>query len=650
MSNKRLHKLHRRHKLHRTVAVTGVLLVALLLGMTASALNTDDVKEMTALYDKYDMPRNNMISYIGRLLGWMLIQGLSGLVSMIEQAVWQIGNLFGGFATGADAQALIQRVALLGAALFVFVVLYIGWQAMNNKVKWAELAQNVLLSLVVLLILPTAMVKALTITQQMMAYIKGDANTSVTEQLVSNNVIDITGYDTAGSFGANGDVHPSGDAFGGDGISIVDMVDPDDYDKHGNKEIYNQYVDNGELKEVNKAEFFGAKIEIFSTQYYRYKVNWLPVFVSLLVSGVAFLFSGVKIARLLYELAINQMLATLCAWLDVHSGQRLKKCLQTILATFFTLCGVYLCFSFYIIGQAYIAKWPIMPQLIAMLAMAWALVDGPNLFEKIIGVDVGLQDGLRTMYGLRAASNIARSVGRGVIGTRMADGHRAGGLINHAKSAAGLGGRVAATTAEAGGRVAGNIAGRIQGQRPVQPIRTPGARSTRPQPSSSTPRPSAMDAAASVDTAREAADKDTDTRQLNRTDETTAPVSMSEYIRDRAGRSAPVNAARQIGSSAARGFQQGKDLRQGKAQRRMDNARTPLGAEKIQRQTARSSERYVRSQQQHQALRDRQAALQARRDVKEATSAYKWLDKHAPEDIKMPPVEYRYREERMDDK
>lgn len=696
MSNKRLHKLHRRHKLRRTVAVTGVLLVALLLGMTATALNTDDVKAMTALYDKYDMPRNNMISYIGRLLGWMLIQGLSGLVSMIEQAVWQIGNLFGGFATGADAQALIQRVALLGAALFVFVVLYIGWQAMNNKVKWAELAQNVLLSLVVLLILPTAMVKALTLTQQMMAYIKGDSSTSVTEQLVSNNVIDITGYDTPGSFGANGDVHPSGDAFGGDGISIVDMIDPDDYDKNGNKEVYNQYVDNGELKEVNKAEFFGTKIEIFSTQYYRYKVNWLPVFVSLLVSGVAFLFSGVKIARLLYELAINQMLATLCAWLDVHSGQRLKKCLQTILATFFTLCGVYLCFSFYIIGQAYIAKWPIMPQLIAMLALAWALVDGPNLFEKIIGVDVGLQDGLRTMYGLRAASNIARSVGRGVIGTRMADGHRVGGLINRTRDVAGLGGRVAATTAEAGGRVAGNIAGRIQGQRPVQPIGTTGARSTRPASAThDTPRPSAIDtaapmgdttrapassdpvftgadsapaadtgvtnnltdtarieqaAAASVDTAREAADKDTDTRQLNRTDEVTAPVSMSEYIRDRANRSAPVSAARQIGSSAARGFRQGKDLRQGKAQRRMDNARTPLGAEKIQQQTARSSERYVRSQQQHQALRDRQAALQARRDAKEATSAYKWLDKHAPEDIKTPPVEYSYREERMDEK
>lgn len=157
-------------------------------------------------------------------------------------------------------------------------------------------------------------------------------------------------------------------------------------------------------------------------------------------------------------------------------------------------------------------------------------------------------------------------------------------------------------------------------------------------------------AAASVDTAREAADKDTDTRQLNRTDEVTAPVSMSEYIRDRANRSAPVSAARQIGSSAARGFRQGKDLRQGKAQRRMDNARTPLGAEKIQQQTARSSERYVRSQQQHQALRDRQAALQARRDAKEATSAYKWLDKHAPEDIKTPPVEYSYREERMDEK
>lgn len=698
MSKKRLQRDRRYKPLRRAVTVSGLLLVGTLLfyPLAAVALNTDDVKAMTALYEQYDMPRNNMISYIGRLLGWMLVEGLRTLVGMVEEAVWQISNLFKDFAASTGAQALIQRVALLGSLLFVFVLAYLGWQAMMDKVKWAEVFQNAVLSLVVLLILPTAMTKALTLTQQIMTYIKGSDTTSVTDQLVTNNVIDVTGYDTPGTFGSNGDVHPKGNVFGGDGISIVDLIDPDDMTDE-NAGVYNQYVDNGELKEVNKAEFFGVKIDIFSTQYYRYKVNWFPIFVSLVVSGVAFLFSGVKIARLLYELAINQALATFCAWLDIHSGQRLKKCLQTIAATFFTLCGVYLCFSFYIIGQAWIAKWPMMPQIIAMLAMAWALIDGPNLFEKIVGVDAGLQDGLRTMYGIRAATNMARAAGRGIIGTRMMDGSRVGGLINYGRSAARVAGNAASGAAEAGGRIAGNIAGRIQGQRPVHTsggasggtsaasrhtvsASAAGAQAaaagTRQPDTSTAPvisgaasgaaaasgaviaapeqadaasnppedsRPVGEAAAASLDDAREAAAKEqeADTRRYNRTDETAAPVSMGEYIRNRAKNTGLTQTAGRIGSSAMKGYREGKDLRQGKAQRKADNARTSLGAEKIRMQNEHSAARYDRSQQRHQAINQRRNELQTNRehnkDVREATAAYRWLDKHDPVNIPAPP-------------
>lgn len=672
----------------RTLTVLGITMVAavVLFPLVAVALNTDDVAEMAALYDEYDMPRNNMISYIGRLLGWMLVHGLSALVGMIEEAVWEIGSLFQGFSTSEEAQALIDKVALLGATLFVFVLLYLAWQAMNNKVKWADLIQNAMLSLVVLLVLPVFMTQALTLTQQTMVYIKGDEGASITDSLLSTNVIDVTGYDTPGSFGSNGDVHPD-QLFGGDGISITQMIDPDDC-SDANAEIFNQYVDNGELKEVDKAEIFGVKIEIFSTQYYRYKVNWLPIFVGLIISGVAFLFSGVKIARLLYELAINQALATFCAWLDVHSGQRLKKCLQTILATLLTLCGVYLCFAFYIIGQAWVAEWDIIPQMIAMLAMAWALIDGPNLFEKIVGVDAGLQDGLRTMYGIRAAANMTRAVGRGIVGTRMMDGSRVGGLINHTKNAASKAGNAAAVGATVGGRVAGNIAGRIQGQKPVQQMEKSSGSPTSSAPASSSAvsggkgsdgsAPSASTQAdtssspvltnnaensaaapvenqaedsrpaektsdqidrmeeassASLENAKEAVDREQgDTRQQNRTNETNAPVTMGEYIRNRARNTGVVQTAQRIGANAKKGYQDGKDLRQGKLQRKMDNALTPMGEQKLLQKNERSVARYGR----HQELEKRRQEVRTQRELqrgtnkilREAESANKWLDKH----------------------
>lgn len=727
MSSIRMRHNELRGRIIRTVTVSALLLLgwAIFYPTIAIALNTDDVREMTELYEKYDMPRNNMISYIGRLLGWMMINGISTLVGAIEDAVWQISELFNGFASSAGANSLVGKVATLGALLFVFVVLYLAWQAMMNKIKWSDLFQNAILSLVVLLLLPTVMTQALTLTQQAMAYIKGGESTSITDQLVSNNVIDVTGYDTAGEFALNGDIHPQGELFGGSGISITELVDPDDMTDQ-NADIYNQYVDNGELKEVNMAEFFGVKIDIFSTQYYRYKVNWFPIFMSLIISGIAFVFSGVKIARLLYELAINQALATFCAWLDVHSGQRLKKCLQMIVATFITLCGVYLCFAFYIIGQASVADWDIIPQLIAMLAMAWALIDGPNLFEKIVGVDAGLQDGVRTMYGIRAATNMTRSIGRGIFGTRMMDGSRVGGIVNHAKGAAGKVSQAAATGAEAGGRIVGNVAGRVQGQKPVhgqspsspnryerrqpqtpdttgtisrtsepsvanQAIVTPSvAASTSAAPAKADMNSSVLGAdtvhqtdasmpvmtsteqsetgaavsgavipppdntgttdtrsveevaAASLETAREAAmqEQQTDTRRYDRTDETAAPVSMSDYIRRRNKTTGSVSLY-QIRTNAIKGYQEGKEQRQTKLQRKADNARTPLGAEKIAVQGRASVARYERFQQRHTAIEERRKEIEAsrkhKREVQEATNAYKWLEKHDPVDLPAPP-------------
>ena len=672
----------------RTALVILLTLVAALIlfpiASTALAANTSEAK---AIYGKYDMPQNNILSYIFRQLGWLLVSGLYWLVSAVEKAVWDVTGLFSDFWQNGDAQSIVGRVRFLAAALLILVICYIAWQAFNDKVKWAEIGQNLLLGILVILCLPTLMTYTMSLTRSAMTYIKGSSSaSSITSSLVTSNIIDVCGYDTPGTFAANGDVHPSGKVFGGDGISINDLIEPKNMSNEW-EDIYSHYLDNGVVKEVNKAEPWGIKIEILSTQYYRYKVNWFAIFANLLISAVAYIFTGIKLARLLYELVINQALAEACAFLDIQNGQRLKKCLQTILSTFLTLCGVYLCFSFYVVGQAYLAAkvTELLPRLIIMLAMAWALIDGPNLFEKIVGVDAGLNDGVRTMYGVRAAAGMARSVGRGIVGTRMMDGTRQGGLVGAAKAIGGGTVAAAGATAEVGGRAAGNVAARVEARRtrsetgtqppspsepssprsqrstssqteavPVMPNRNDAAtKSAATQPiekektsnASSEPVPSATKqsktdvsmaappsspdrisdipqhvpdsspvlppettapvpdmppkstetsdkeidaekmvvveraAAESVDNARrqtEERGRVGDTLHTQPISETKVPMSMSEYVREKAKKAAPVAAARQIADRAAKGYKDGKTLQQYKAQRRDAAMNVPL--------------------------------------------------------------------------
>lgn len=185
-----------------------------------------------------------------------------------------------------------------------------------------------------------------------------------------------------------------------------------------------------------------------------------------MITGVALILSNIKIARLLYELAIHQVATQVIALLDVMTAQRLRKCIQMLLATFATLIGIFFLLQMYLIGMEYIQNvTPIPLKLILMIALAWSVVDGPNLFEQLFGVDAGLHGAMQSIYGLKAAGG-AMVGGAALLGGRgLIEKVKAGGVLGSALKVGGtLGGGAA-------GGAAGLAAGRFDVHRRVQAVR-----------------------------------------------------------------------------------------------------------------------------------------------------------------------------------
>nr|WP_115336762.1 hypothetical protein [Exiguobacterium aurantiacum] len=152
-------------------------------------------------------------------------------------------------------------------------------------------------------------------------------------------------------------------------------------------------------------------VEWNNQYYYRYQPNWLTIFVTLGIMGFTLFSIAYKLARLSFELAFNYVLAILVAPADLHSGQKTKKVIQSILNTFLVIILIFVSIKLYTIGTAYLAETlDGFAYLIALIAFSVALIDGPNMVERLFGIDAGLKRGWGVALGAYAAGKGVTSV------------------------------------------------------------------------------------------------------------------------------------------------------------------------------------------------------------------------------------------------
>ena len=241
---------------------------------------------------------------------------------------------------------------------------------------------------------------------------ENSSSESISNQILRENIHDLIEYDRNDFPSLEGEALNSLPQSHLRNIDINEVFDSNEFRLGGTGEQISQskLTWNGETMGTTKLDQGG--VEWNNQYYYRYQPNWLTIFVTLGIMGFTLFSIAYKLARLSFELAFNYVLAILVAPADLHSGQKTKKVIQSILNTFLVIILIFVSIKLYTIGTAYLAETlDGFAYLIALIAFSVALIDGPNMVERLFGIDAGLKRGWGVALGAYAAGKGVTSVG-----------------------------------------------------------------------------------------------------------------------------------------------------------------------------------------------------------------------------------------------
>ena len=320
----------------------------------------------------------------------------------------RVNEIFGG---------ALSTEFLTAVVLIVVVCIGIAFILNSNSIKGSKIIQNIMFGLLVVFILPTFInsVNGIIASSDM-----GNISTSSVNKIFSANIVDLK-Y----CFGGDTVIDPTGEVHNGF---------PDDYDYSllpmdelikgsetpGIDEVFTKTLLNRgsvdeELGECSSGEIFGNFISFLSSYYYRYKVDMFPIFLSEIATILVMVFTFFKVVRLCYELIVNHFFAYIFAITDIASGAKLREAHKSILSTYVVLIYCSVAISLFNTFQAWIFDSSIFNNFeasICIIPVAMAVIDGPNLIERLFGIDAGIKSGFHTAMGLMHAGKTALGMGK----------------------------------------------------------------------------------------------------------------------------------------------------------------------------------------------------------------------------------------------
>ncbi|MEK4649493.1 hypothetical protein MKY22_16415 [Exiguobacterium sp. FSL W8-0210] len=360
-----------------------------------------------------------------RSIGWLLVRGLSFIIDGLEQITNDI-LLIKSFFNNPQVVEFVQTIQPFLYVILAGSFLFTGYlMIFQKKFDREGFLINLFITLLVLGLLSPTMIKTSEFTDKAITSINQDGvyenrDHTLSQSVLQKNVHDLVEYDKTAFKDTKIKIPNSIPASQIKNIDINDVFDSDEYrlSKEGEDISQNKLAWNG--KEMTETELDQSGVEWNNQYYYRYHPNWLTILVTLGVMGFTLFSIAYKLARLSFELAFNYVLAILVAPADLHSGQKTKKVIQSILNTFLVIILIFVSIKLYTIGTAYLADTlDGLAYLIALIAFSAALIDGPNMVERLFGIDAGLKRGWGVALGAYAVGKGTAKVGTHIAGQTM---------------------------------------------------------------------------------------------------------------------------------------------------------------------------------------------------------------------------------------
>ncbi|TKH02738.1 hypothetical protein FC678_25690 [Peribacillus simplex] len=394
-------------------------------------------KEVVRILEEFSdfLEVTNPISYMLRWIGWVIIKGLAWLVDSLSNITDSILGLKM-FYDSVEITSFVEFLVPLSATLMGFSLLYTGYKLIfQKKVDREAIIVNVFMILFFFALIQEGMEKANQFTDEAIDALDVVEEGSISQKVIKDNMTDLAQFDVTG-WKTTELKHPNRIPKNRIlKINITQSIDKD-FELAGEemtdtgREVYSHRLEYNDLGNVKKVKLDNGFFTAFKEKYYRWDWNFWTIAITLGITAFTMLTIAIKLAKLFFELTFNYVLAIIIAPADIHSGQKTKQILQSILNIFLVTIMVFLSMKIYLIGTEFITdKLDGVAYLIALFAFSLAVIDGPNIVERLFGIDAGLKSSWGAVAG-------GYALAKGVTGATKGTANTLKGLGSEGKSAA----------------------------------------------------------------------------------------------------------------------------------------------------------------------------------------------------------------------
>lgn len=397
--------------------LSGLVLLQLLLFMATSTVMAVDTEEViTVLKKNRDIFHTSTIpGGIFRYIGWSVMKGL---VWVAEQCAKLFDESFKfiDFTRYEPVEKFLTSWKPVVFALISLSILFLGLIMIFWQEKKPKLMMNICLA-VLIMTSSGYLIDQLNgfVTDDIRSAILNDGDTStgssgLVYDMVGNSIYDLIYIDDkldGGLMKMTKNNRKLYDDFTKEDLelmSINEVLKPDDVKAESKDLVSNRiYYKKGnlELKEIYNGV---AWTDLLNEYYYRYDVEWFTVIVGLVSLIIVYVCLAYKVVRILYEVVVQRLLAALYS-ANLSSGQKTLKILDSIKDSYITLILVMVCLKIYLLAFKMVGEtqFAAFSKVMLLFFLALAVADGPNIIQKLTGVDAGLSSGMgKIIAGVQA--------------------------------------------------------------------------------------------------------------------------------------------------------------------------------------------------------------------------------------------------------
>lgn len=417
--------------------------------------------EIVSFYNSFDsvITQTGFWAFVGRSLGWWIIELLVLLVDTLTEVFSDIATLFH-FYDSQGIKDLIDNLSVLQVAFVTIVILglAISLALYGKKANIGEAITNLFFVALILLFLPTGMGKAMDIVT---SYINDDGSNRTPSgqqqvgeskngfdpgnEIILSNVSDVYTYAMDDFQDPNMEKkHYITDYKSINPIEVVDIELIKTYspEKGAYFDKYIKYVpvlDGTQkamaLDRMELGGFLEPLAPMIGDTSYRYSYNFWTIALTLIITALVLLLSAFKAAGIMIDIAFNYVFASIIGFLDFRTMSRFKRVIESIFSAIAVIMIIPVMITIYTLFNAFVVSQSIsvVSQLICLAAAGYYVINGPEQVTRVLGIDAGVKNGWNLIGG--------------AIGIKKGAEAAAGIAGGAAEKAAGIGGFIAGYTA-----------------------------------------------------------------------------------------------------------------------------------------------------------------------------------------------------------